>query len=315
MVAVGDLITAAQYNTLQSRIATILGTGSGQNGYGQTLSSSTVSAAAIIQAAEMDNLLVDMNAARTHQVGSGTGLSNLDVGDIIGADASGADTTAGFNDYLDAMTTIEGAKFTIAGTQSDVEAATSSQRTSNWGAVGDISITHEFTVTFDDADHRRHFFNSGGEIRFSANISGQSGAKSNDWATMLSNAGTISMGYTATTTTGTGTAAAIGNFDLNTGYQEIFSKSGTGNYAENEFTIQAKANSTSQLQFLVTFRDADLGDQVLPGSNPGSDGIIVPGPAEDEAVNGTITSTVQQLRAIGSNVEVASPSYSNVSTL
>ena len=35
-MAVGDTITAARINNLQSRIELILGSGSGQNGYGQS---------------------------------------------------------------------------------------------------------------------------------------------------------------------------------------------------------------------------------------------------------------------------------------
>lgn len=38
-VIVGDTITAAQYNGLQSRIDTIMGVGSSTNGYGQVLTS------------------------------------------------------------------------------------------------------------------------------------------------------------------------------------------------------------------------------------------------------------------------------------
>ena len=41
-MAVGDIITAARYNNLQSRVATIMGVGSGDDGYGQNLSSSQV---------------------------------------------------------------------------------------------------------------------------------------------------------------------------------------------------------------------------------------------------------------------------------
>ena len=41
-MAIGDIITAARYNNLQSRVATILGTGSGDDGYGQALNSNQV---------------------------------------------------------------------------------------------------------------------------------------------------------------------------------------------------------------------------------------------------------------------------------
>ena len=38
-MAVGDLITATRYNTLQTRVENILGNGSGSEGYGETTAS------------------------------------------------------------------------------------------------------------------------------------------------------------------------------------------------------------------------------------------------------------------------------------
>jgi len=318
-VSVGDTITAAQYNGLQSRIATIMGTGSGTDGYGQSLTSSQVSTGATVTATDMDNLRTDLNKANNHQLGSNASVANIAVGQVIGADATGVDistlttTDGGFNDYDTATGNIEANKFLLDAGNSTVEAATSSTRSTDWNG----SITHTFTVTFASTDDRRYFFNSGGEIRFSANLSGQTGAKSDDWATLLSNMGTIKFNYTETTATGTGTGSAIGNSDLTGTFQTIFTKTGSGNYAENSYTVEGRTDSTTVLRFRVTFADDDTGDQVLPGSeNPGDvDGVIVPGPAVDEDVNGTLTSTIQQLRATGSNVSVATPSYANTSTL
>lgn len=317
-VSVGDTITAAQYNGLQSRIATIMGTGSGSEGYGQTLTSSQVSVSNTVTAAQMDNLRTDLNKANNHQIGSNANVGDIAAGQIIGADASGTsvgsltETNEGFNDYDTATGLIETNKFLIDSGNSSVEAATSSQRTTNWNGV----IDHVFTVTFASANDRRYFFNSGGEIRFSANLSGQSGAKSDDWATLLSNMGTIKFGYTATTATGTGTGTSIGNYDLTGSYQTIFTKQGSGNYAENDYNIAAKENSATVIEFRVQFRDDDVGDQQpADPATGGADGIAIAGPAVDEDVNGTLTSTITQLRATGSNVSVATPSYANTSAL
>ena len=41
-MAVGDLVTAARYNVIQSTVANVLGIGSGDKGYGQSLQSSQV---------------------------------------------------------------------------------------------------------------------------------------------------------------------------------------------------------------------------------------------------------------------------------
>ena len=62
-VASGDTITAAQYNDLQSRVNSIMGTGSGQSGYGQALASAQVSTGNVVTAEHMDNLRTDINKA------------------------------------------------------------------------------------------------------------------------------------------------------------------------------------------------------------------------------------------------------------
>ena len=63
-------ITAARINNLQSSIALILGTGSGQNGYGQIVSSLPVNNTDDIITAEDINLIyADILKARVHQVG------------------------------------------------------------------------------------------------------------------------------------------------------------------------------------------------------------------------------------------------------
>lgn len=307
-VNTGDIITAAQYNGLQSRVATIMGTGSGTDGYGQSLSSSQINAGADITALDMDGLRIDINKANNHQLGSNASIGNIGVGDVIGAAASGTDpdnldqTDKGFNDYDTAVGILETNKFLLDAGNSSVEAAISSTRTTAWNGV----IEHVFTVTFADANQRRYFFNSGGEIRFSANLSGGNDPKGTDWATLLSNMGTIKFNYTQTSATGTGTGSNIGNNDLTTSYQTIFTKTGSGVYAENDYNIAAKRDSNSVLRFRVQFRDDDTGDQQSFGAGSGP---------VDEDVEGRITSSIQQLRATGSNVSVATPSYSNVSTL
>jgi|SRR5210317_233353 hypothetical protein len=307
-VNTGDIITAAQYNGLQSRVATIMGTGSGTDGYGQSLTSSQVNAGADITALDMDGLRTDINKANNHQLGSNASIGNIGVGEVVGAAASGTDpdnldqTDKGFNDYDTAVGILETNKFLLDAGNSSVEAAISSTRTTAWNGV----IEHVFTVTFADANQRRYFFNSGGEIRFSANLSGGNDPKGTDWATLLSNMGTIKFNYTQTSATGTGTGSNIGNNDLTTSYQTIFTKTGSGVYAENDYNIAAKRDSNSVLRFRVQFRDDDAGDQQSFGAGSGP---------IDEDVEGRITSSIQQLRATGSNVSVATPSYSNVSTL
>ena len=59
-MAVGDIITAARYNNIRARVASILGVGAGDEGYGQGVTSSSVAVGAIVTAQDMANLDTDM---------------------------------------------------------------------------------------------------------------------------------------------------------------------------------------------------------------------------------------------------------------
>lgn len=306
----GDTITAAQYNDLQSRVNNIMGTGSGQSGYGQALASAQVSTGNVVTATQMDNLRTDINKANNHQSGTSSGIGNIAVGQIIGADASGTSvgsltqTTEGYNDYDAAVTAITTNKFLIDSTQGTLESVTSSSRNTNW----QVELQHVFTLDFTNANNARFFFNSGSDIRISLALTGQSGSKSNTWSTLLSNIGTVIFNYTSTTQSGSGGSfpGTRGWYDLDTNrYLVIFTQSvgGGGVYDENEVEISALKNEdSSTLTFRIRIIDADTGDQ-----RPG----YLPGPGEDEPVNGTISSTIQRFRATGTNVEVTAPSATN----
>ena len=296
-MAVGDIITAARYNNAQARVAAIMGTGSTTEGYGQTLNSSQVSTALTVTAQHVNDLYTDLVAGRIHQTGgTPNSVSQIVIGDTIGDGASDGDVTKGFADFEALITTFEAdpTRFSLAAGQSTSGTGITSSRTAQWNT----DISHIVRVDFASADARRHFFNSGGSIKFEASLSGQSGAKSNDWANMLSNMGTISMNYTATSTTGTGTTSSIGNFDLTGSNQTLFRKPGSGVYSANDYYVYAKANSGTQIEFTLLFQEEAAGN-----------------PNFDEQVNGTLTSTVKFTRASGVYVSVDAPSFVTVSSL
>jgi hypothetical protein len=66
----------------------------------------------------------------------------------------------------------------------------SSSRSTAWGTGNPgepVTITHEFTATFTDSDHARHFFNTGGSIRFAGSrSSGTVSAQNQAWTDLLS---------------------------------------------------------------------------------------------------------------------------------
>lgn len=299
----GDSITAAQYNGLQSRINQVLGTGSSDFGYGQAVSSSQVLAVTdpdipdgdSVTAAQFNNLRSDMRKAVIHQTGTEISVNSFNVGDIIGANASGTDVnldtgaiispdaTKGFNDLLDVMSDLETNRFNIDPGQADVQVRATDDRTSNWNGT----ITSEFTVSFSNANARRHFFNAGGQIRISGSndmntSTGGSVARDEGWDNLLDNPGEIHFDHNSTTVTGSTSSVSfpsgsIGNSDLTGSYQTIFRKDASGGvYSDSYWKIDAKENSTSQIQFRVELVD----DGPESDTDTGQPGAIVGGVAE-----------------------------------
>lgn len=190
---------------------------------------------------------------------------------------------------------IETNKLVIGPGQSSIGTARTSQRTLAWNAT----ITHAVTVDFGSANGARYFFNSGGEIRTRATITGYSGNIGDDWNTLLTNMGTIKFNHTETTSTGTGTGSAIGYYDLTTTDQTIFTKVGSGVYLANDYTVKARKDTTGRYVYLtITFND----DKV---ANPNF----------DESPGGTTTSYVEAFYATGTNVEVSEPSIATTTEL
>tara|TARA_B100000683_G_scaffold277891_1_gene340192 strand:+ start:6157 stop:6996 length:840 start_codon:yes stop_codon:yes gene_type:complete len=278
MPVVNAPITANDYNTVQSRINTVMNTD-----YGQTLLSGQVSVGEIITDDQLDNLRTDISKAYTHQQGTGPTITDVDEGDTILA--------AHLTNYENVMTTVESNIYSIGAGQFSIEPGISSSRTSGWNST----LEHRVLVSFGSNLARTQFFKAGGEIRFTASQSGGSSAINIDWRNMLSNMGTIKMNYTQTTSTGSGTGSSIGQQDLTGSYQQIFRKTGSGTYAANDYIVQARSQ-TGAIQFRIYFQDDK-------GGNP------------DENVTGTTTSNVQHLRASGSNVSLPAPTYTNQATL
>jgi hypothetical protein len=292
----GTSITAANYNDLQKTVSDILGAGFSDAGYGQELVSAPLSVGESVTAEHMNLLRDDINRIHVHQTGSLSSLVALNQGDTIGANDVGGDVDKGFNQFVSVVNILEANAGVVDGTQVTLETATTSTRFAAWNG----KVVHSFTVSFDDSDHRRAFFNAGGQIQISAQIEGDVTPKGQDWNTILTNMGTIK--FAADTTTKTGSAGIlqpVGNYDLTTSYQKIFERRGQADYyAENRYFIYAKEVSDRAIQFSIEFEDNDEGD-----------------PTDDELVRGTLTSVIKQLRPTGSYVSVTSPSYSTQSNL
>ena len=307
------IIDSARFNNLQSRIELIQGNGAGTNGYGQTTASSNVTSdgSDVVEARDINNIYTDMLNARVHQVGPNDiaiaqMVQNLNViaenesffvnddGQVI-ADPDGL--KKGIADFEDLMTDIETDKFLVHTSQATLEDSINSVRTSAWNGL----IYHEIYVTFDSEDARRHFFNTGGQIRFNAQNTLSSTPKGLDWAALCSEIGTVVFNYDSTISTGDGAGSSIGNYDLNGSDQVVYQKVGAGTYsgiyAGNLYTIKARSDIPTRIIFRIEFND------------------VVTDPRIDNNVDGRLESIVKHYRAVGDYVSVDAPSYFNNNTL
>jgi hypothetical protein len=314
----GATITADDYNTIAGKINEVIGTGSGDKGYGQT-EISTLSSGATITAAQWNSLLDGLQKSALHQgltiTNSGESVSAggniLPFGDFVPSGLT-FDESAGSTDVEQIIIN----RLTAAAGDLTSGSLGDSSRTDSWSAT----VEHSFTVTFTDANHARHFFNSGGSINFTASRSGGSSTDQNtSWDGLLSAMGTIKFGANATTTSGSGTAASIGFHDLTGSAQQIFTHSPSSPYATNDYTINASI-SGAVITFDVYFNDDHVaqtgtltsGDAEQPAPNEGQ------GWTGADAVDGTLTSTIAFTKMSGGTsgfTAPATPSFSTTNAL
>lgn len=247
----GGLIQALDYNTfVQGGAAvnhsvansnTIWGVGTGDKGYGQSTTLSTVSGGNDqVTATQWSTLIARLNSMLTHQSGGGTGITAPTAGTTIA--------------YLSALA----GKITDANTNrllananaTDVTAQGSSTTTWNEGAPTTQSFSR--TITFNSADKARFFFNAGGKIIINFAVTNTAGnAKGADWKTFFeSKVASIVVGSTTNGRTGSGggsttLATAFGYWNVGTANRTILaltSSSGASDYGGNTLSVGLKTN-------------------------------------------------------------------------
>jgi hypothetical protein len=289
-------ITAARINNLQASVNLILGAGSGQSGYGQSVGSAPVNNTGdIATAADMNLIYADILAARVHQVGAG----DIGIAQVVqNLNTIAIDTSFNIDDAGVTTADPDGFKKGIAimhSSQAALEPSIASSRSSSWNGL----IYHEIAVTFSSAEHRRFFFNTGGELRVSANNTGSSTPKGLDWTLLCSEVGNIKFSA-ETTVSSLGGGTSIGNYDLTPSFQNIYQKIGSGTnqgvYAGNIYTVKARSDIATRIIIRVDFND------VVQVGNI------------DNNVDGTLNSILQHYRANG-DISVVAPTYYNTSSL
>jgi hypothetical protein len=291
----GTNILAAQYVTIQDKAQSLIGTGSGTRGYGQTVQSSDVFTGNTITKAQWDLIKFDIINIKLHQDGVLPGVVTVNVGDPINFGASAPNTN--YNTILEQAIAN---RFQIAGSQSVVNSAASQTRTTPWST----SLTATLTCTFSTADQARYFFNSGGKVRFTTTLSGGSStAQINAWVNFLASVGTQSFGADT---------GIVNYYTLTNSFQIYYQSSLSSPYSANNYRLEARTdvadNSTgtaTQLFLRVTLSDSYVDPDVATGN------VAPPG----DLVNGTLTMAASELKASGllqpsGTFAITSPSYS-----
>lgn len=272
----------------------------------------------------------------------------VDNADIVGADASGTSVTRdntgedfvinspatgqGVNDIISAISTTESAGLVFNGASFTTTAPGtgdfgSTQRFSPWGGTNktqvitaevDVIFDGQYTVTNSDGttetlsgttnDHRRHFFNTGGEINIKFSLDTPTTNKDSSWQQMFDNFGTLSFRANSTNQVGGSTAGltqfndgtnntvARGNYQLTTAFQQIAFKRAddASSYAENRMAMQAKRVGQNTIRFQIILQDTDTGDTEF------DEDVLAGG--------GDITATIDLKRSTG-DIFVPEPTY------
>ena len=278
-MAIGDFISATDYNTIRTKIFNVMATGAGNSGYGQTTFSSLVAEGNSVTKAQWDALRYDIYNALLHQTGSAAALTTVVVGDVVRYGASQPNFQ--YNTFADTATTN---RFDLGTGQFVTEAIDSKTYSSSWLN----SLTATATVTFSTAEQARFFFNAGGKIRFaSARTGGNGEAQNTSWSNLLSGAGTQAFA---------GGLSGINFFSLTNSYQTFYTTTGSAAYSANQWRLEALCNvsnnttgTANSITFRVTWTD-NYTDSGAGGS---------PNPPPGDLVDGTLTLTVDQVRPSG----------------
>jgi hypothetical protein len=186
------------FNTVRNAVSDVLGTGSGDSGYGSPVTSYTVAKGDTISYLEYDALKTDINRCYNHIANTDATLASVVQG--------GSVTWANFVTYQAAATYITNNRLSFAGPRT----STSGSKTfaSGWGQLsGNVFARCTGVISWASADACRYFFNQGNYLSFGTTYGYwlPTGDKTDAWKTLWAGAGftygraQLSAGYSATT--------------------------------------------------------------------------------------------------------------------
>ena len=301
--AQGGLIQASDYATFLGTTAanagainSIWSTGNGNCGYGQT-ALGTVSQGDLVTATQWASAVNTLNSIRTHQTGSGTGLSAPTAGSLI--------------TYLSAVSTsissAYSARLTAASQGTTTNQANNADNKTSANDVAAQTFTITRTATFASADAARYFFNAGGQINFVIGSSTNGGGTTRG-ADLVTLASTNFVSYPAFKAasgggrTGAGgtvntNSTSIGYYNLTTSFQTLCKITSTtspytGDYVQLDVKSNGVQGSNADVGTVVTFQltlySAAQSTYPAPPANPPATGSTTTNITTEDAINITV---------------------------
>jgi hypothetical protein len=247
MPAVNSKIIQADYNDIRNKMVAILGSGSGNFGWGQQarINSVAVAEGNTVTINEWANLRYDVINAYKHINGSNPTTAQVAEGNTIRYTSNFTPDTGTLDvpqkQYDDWANNISTNRFTVAAGESVVTAAISQTKTDAWN--GTISCVIGFY--FGSANEARWFFNSGGQIRISAaRTGGTTSAQNTAWSNLLTAVGTQIFGAN---TPGTGTTPSDGLnwYRCTSTFQTYYTGTASSPYGSNNIQLQARVTDVA----------------------------------------------------------------------
>ena len=303
-MTIGSNITAAGFVTIQNKAESLLGPGAGTRGYNQTVVSSDVFTGNEIRRSQWDLLKTDIINILYHQNGELPIIATVNAGDVIQFGAGHPNSN--YNALLDTATIN---RFKVAASQSVVTSKGSASYSGTWNSSAQFTLT----VTFATAEHGRHFFNSGGKIRFTTGVSGGTGtAQYNAWFNFLNSVGIQSFGAD--------TNPSVNYYTLTNSFQTYYQNSLSTPYSANNYRLEARtnvANNSTGTATILTLRVTLTDGYIDPGNSLRAPYDV---PNTIDRVDGTITISVEELKAAGilipsGTFTITGPSSYSLSTI
>ena len=207
----GDSILDTHYNGFATSVNAVWGTGTGVRGYGQTTTVSSVSDGTTISATQWTTLLGRIRSLSDHMGKD----ANITIDTVT--NPSAGDTIGAFSTITTDIATLDTAA-ALATLGAGFGSATTNVLTVSGTFTGTVRQTS--TLTFAGGNEARYFFNAGGKVEVSWNISGgTSDSKYDNWVALATACGTYQI--FANTSGKTGGSGSVNTNNTNYGYFDM----------------------------------------------------------------------------------------------